>query len=459
MRINLDIPLSIEEVQHAISSNIKSNISTKKNVTAICTNSKECNEGDLFIAISGENGTGEDYVKDALSKHALALSVSCQEGVITVNDTASALMEIAKYYKSKLKLRNTVSVTGSVGKSTTVKFISKIIGAKYKIHSPIGNFNNHIGVPLTILGAPKDTEFLITELGMNHEKEISALSRCASPDIGLITCIGTSHIGNLGSRENIAKAKAEILDGMSGGPLLIPYNESLLSKLPNSMTVAHNSSLSDFRLYIEPSGHISFSSSYGEIDNFTFFDSREHILTDLAFAISVSQIIGISKDEIKRGISAITPADIRQRFIHLNRFTIFDDSYNASLESIAADLKYLSGLNQPTGVFIGDVLELGDMSESIHESIGKAIAEAGVTHLYLYGQYAKSVEKGAVGHGFNRNNIYLNSDFPSPDISIKQIREHSVDGEVILFKASHKLRFDKIADLVAKEEKNNDKVR
>ena len=451
MRVKLDIPFKVADVCRIVGADIPPNATHNTLINFISTDSRECSPGDLFIALEGNGDSGERYVSEVVEKGCLALSVSSGTQIIHVNDTALALLEISKAYKMTISPGHTVAVTGSVGKSTTVEFISTIIRQKYKVHSTIGNFNNHIGVPLTLLTMPKDTEILITELGMNHKGEISLLSSTVNPDIAVITSIGTSHIGNLGSRKEIAKAKLEILDGMTSKNLLLPISEDLLSGIESAIYVGRNSSLSTYSLSNAENGY-TFTSPSRRINGIRFFDSREHLLHNLTFAISVADMLGLSEKEISDGIGAITEANLRQRFIELKDFTIFDDSYNASLESISADLNYITSLGRPCGAFIGDVLELGDDTEKIHEMIGFAAAKSGVDRLYLHGRYAKYIARGAIMSGMSNKSIFINTDTEDTLTSIEHIKNNHTPGEIILFKASHRLRFDKIADILKNEE-------
>ena len=366
----------------------------------------------------------------------------------------NALLKIAEYYKSKINIKYTVAVTGSVGKSTTVKFLSKIVGEKYKVHSPIKNFNNHIGVPLTILAAPSDTEALILEMGMNHEDEIAKLSKSTHPNIGIITSIGTAHIGNLGTRENIAKAKLELLEGMDNGIMLLPKNEPLLSRINNAFYVSRNDHCAHFSLDDQADGMLTLHSILGDIKSIPFFDKREHLLFDLAMSLAAAQLMDIQNNSIINGATAINESDLRQRFIKMRDFTVFDDSYNASLESIVADLRFISTYNSPKGALLADVLELGPQSATIHEQIGYEAAHCNPDHLYLYGNFAECTAKGAIRAGMDPKSIYVNSDINSPEITITQIMKNHFNGELILFKGSHKMDLSKIADAIKEEESN-----
>ena len=455
MKIMLDVPLRINEICRVLNSKLPDNISTTAEISSICTDTRECDRGDLFIALSGKSDSGENYTNDALSKGCTVISSSGRNAFIYTEDTAAALMKIATLYKETIAPRYTVAVTGSVGKSTTVKFLSSILKEKYRVHSTIGNFNNHIGLPLTVLTMPRDTEVLVLEMGMNHIREISKLSRSMNPDMAIITNIGTAHIGNLGSRERIAEAKLEICEGMKSGRIILPYGEPLLSGIKSGLYVGRNTSLSDFSLNDNIGGSYSFNSIESKIEGIEFFDKREHLLCDLAIAISAAHMLMLSPEEIIRGVGAITSSNLRQRFIKMDDFTIFDDSYNASFESVVADLKYIHSFGKPTGAFIGDILELGDNAAAIHENIGHFAAELKTDHLYLYGEYAEHTSRGAISNGMSINQIYINKSLESPEVSISHIINNHSKNEIVLFKASHRLRLDKIADTIKSQERNS----
>ena len=451
MRVRLDVPLGIHEICRAVNAAVPIETDIEAPVTHVTTDTRECCMGDLFFALPGENDSGEKYVDEALAKKCLVVSASAKSGTIRVDSTCKAILNLATAYKSKIAPRYTVAVTGSVGKSTTVKFTSKMLKQKFKVHSTVGNFNNHIGLPLTVFAMPKDTEVLLVELGMNHVGEISELSRAVCPNVAAITSVGTAHIGNLGSREAIAKAKLEILDGMHGGSVLLPAEEPLFSQVGDALYVGRNSSLSHFALNDLDNGGYTYVSRAKMINGISFFDKREHLLTDLAFALAISDLLGLSEKEMLGGAGAISEDDLRQRFIELGDFTILDDSYNASLESVIADLKFIASLKRPSGAFLGDILELGDSAPAIHERIGSAAANIGIDRLYLYGNHANDVARGALAGGMRYDSIFVNTDLDSPDVSVEQIYEHHATGEIILFKASHRLRLDKIADKIKLE--------
>jgi len=453
MRVKLDIPLSIGEICNIISPFAHRNTVCGPDIKAICTDTRECKPGDLFIALKGEKDSGERYVRDAIDIGCFVISSSGAKGSVYVNDTVDALLKISKAYKKKVAPKYTVGITGSFGKSTTTAFLATVLRERYIVHSTLGNFNNHIGVPLTILSMPRSTEALVVEMGMNHKNEISVLSKCVEPELGIITAIGTSHIGNLGSREEIASAKLELFDGMELGKILMPYGEPLLEGINRALYVGRNTQHADFSLNDNLDGSYYFKAQQCKIDSIEFFYKRDHLLYDLALAISAAKILNLSNQEIIKGVAAITVSNIRQRFIVLNDFTIFDDSYNSSHESITADLKYIISLGRPTGAFLGDILELGKDAKNIHKEVGRTAARLKIDHLYLYGEHAENTALGAMEEGMDASHIYINPQVLCPEVSIAHIKENHHSGEVILFKGSHKLRLDKIADLMKSEER------
>ncbi len=453
MRINLDIPIALYDL--AANTNMRLSYPSlyKKKISFITTDTRDCEEGDLFIPVKGEAYDTEMFVDEAVQKGCIVISEkNSQAHLISADD--NLLAKVAHYYKSRLKnLKSTVAITGSLGKTTTKNFLNKIAGSSLSTHATDGNLNNHIGLPATILRAPKDTEMLILEVGMNHKGEISSLSKTASPNLSVITSISESHIGNLGSREEIKKAKLEITDGMTDGYLLVPYNESFPSHNVNMLTVSSKSKHADFCLLCDSKPY-SFISPYGSMDNIVTELSGFHNLSNLAFAIAAAQACGIDNESILNGIGMITESDLRQRFIQMLDYTILDDSYNASYDSIKADIEYMHSITDaPKGVFLGDVLELGEHSKRIHRKIGKMVAESNILHLYCYGTYAEYVAEGALGNGFNPDNLYVNTDITNIGLSIQQIKSSHIKGEMILFKASRKLRLDAIADTMAREER------
>lgn len=441
----------------------------------ICTDSRETKEGDLFIPLARCSSDASAHTAEAISRGALLYN-----DIFPNSSPCSgidALASLCKKYLSLLpRLRHRAAITGSVGKSTTTAFLQRFTEATMPTHSTYENYNNIIGASLSALMAPNNTELLINELGMNHTGEISRMSRILKPTVGIITNIGSSHIGLLGSRENIAKAKMEICDGMNNGIVICPAEESLLNILPGRLGVsfsdAHDPHADAYcRIIYSDVTHSVFDlySPFGNLMSAVLPLGGEHIARCAAMAAVCALSLGVSASDIistLEGIKECTATEtnpakpltaqadksnviLRRRFHSIGDLTVIDDSYNASLESIEADMKYLEGFSpRPFGAMLGDVLELGEESERIHEKIGALAQRYGILHLYLYGEHACDIARGAVNAGFDGSRIYINSSVQEPHISAEQIYDHHSSGEMILFKASHNTELSRILNML-----------
>ena len=449
MRIKLGIHLSVKEVASAINGAVR-DIDEQTLFSHLTTDSREVCHGDLFVALKGEKFNGENYLREVTEKGAIPITTKNVNHAITVRNTQEALFALAKYYKTLLKnLYHTIAITGSVGKTTTKEFTKTLLENHFITHASSGNFNNKIGLPLAMLSAPKNTEILILEMGMNHIGEISELSKCACPTISVITNIGSAHIGNLGSRDMISKAKLEILDGMAAdGVLIIPYDEPLLSHQKNALKFSSKSTYSDvYIIYNE--GKCVLGNENNEIETSIGY-CAPHLLECIAAAVAICLKAGLTLFEIKRYFSLISDKNIRQTVFFVNKTAILADYYNAAPESVISAIDYLFSHKQyeHKSALLGDILELGDMSESIHYMIGKKCAEYNLRTLYLFGKYSEFTEAGAVSGGFGYERIFKNTSLSTPEITAMQIYNNTVEREIILFKASHAIDLGRVVSLL-----------
>ena len=445
MKIALDIPLSLSEIATAVGVTFNNR---DEAVRHVCTDSREVEAGDLFIAISGERRDGNDYAQGVRKAGAFVLGSRCAN--ITVGNVNEAILKLASHYKHKLPyLKHTVAITGSVGKTTTKELTTRILSHKYHTHSSYGNFNNSLGLLHTILSAKVDTETLVVEMGMNHTGEISSLSRAIMPDVAVITNVGNAHIGNLGSREAIAGAKMEIADGMKNGALIVPYGEPLLS---GTHTTSINCDGGDFALFID-----------GETDRATKFNFRganlnlkgasialkgEHLMRALSFALASADMLGACEDEVYDGLTSIAPSLLRQRRFKLGRYDIYDDTYSSSPEAAMAVIKALtSDYESKVSAVLGDMLELGDASEELHRRVGAFAAECGIRKLYLIGKLAKDIATGALSKGMAPECIFINENAKDLELTADQI-QRSYDTELLIVKASHALHAERLYDFL-----------
>ena len=345
MIITPEIPLTLDCISSAAIS-VK-NYTENKKIFRIVTNSKEALPGDLFIAVDGERESGESYTKEARERGAYILASRDSEADIKVNDTKDAILSLTAYYKSLLKnIRHTVAITGSVGKTTTKNIVSSMLEKSLNVHKTYENYNNYLGVFHTVLSCPISAEVLVCEVGMNHLGEISEISRSITPSSAVITNIGTTHIGNLGTREMIAKAKLEILDGMREYNLYSDFDEKLLSDKSFVRGISFYNPNAFVRILIKEicSDGILFDVVTKDflIENERLPSPARHILSAVAYGVCIMKDIGLDAAEIKRSIAYICNSYTDGKFKRAGGYIVYDDTYSSCLEAVRADFEMLS---------------------------------------------------------------------------------------------------------------------
>ena len=451
MRIELSIPQDFLDILSWIGGIFYGDIS-RRFVNGICTDSRECQPGDIFFAIEGKNIDGNRFIPEAISRGAIPVGRGVGRYGIRVDSGEEALISCASFYKNALPhLLHTAAITGSVGKTTTKEFLKCLSSVKCKTHATSGNYNNGIGTAITVLSAPSDTEILILEFGMNHSGEIGRLSSAFTPDSAVITKIGSAHIGHLGSRENIAKAKLEIKDGLRGG-LLLPFEEELLST--DYRYVKHFSSkspLADVAVIKNAFDQLELYIDGGLYSIFNFQNKADHILECLTAAIITALEIGILPEEIMKGVCNINGDSFRHQILKSTLgYTILDDSYNASYESIKAAMDMLREITgaKRKNALLGDILELGDMSYNIHYSVGRLASLYELHYLFLLGEHAEAVFDGAAENGFDKERIFILNDLPSYRSISEFIKDKMQADDIILIKGSHAMNLGRISELM-----------
>lgn len=461
MTINVRGTLTIREVADATGGTVVHPYNGT--IGAVTTDSRDVPHNALFIAIRGDRFDGNAYVMSAMEKGAVCalaeqMPENCPGCVIIVKDTREALGRLAKAYKEKIGPL-TVAVTGSVGKTTTKEFIYAVLNEKYRTLKAYGNFNNEIGLPMTLLGLSPQNDAVVLEMGMSASGEISHLSRIAMPDIAVITNIGTSHIGNLGSREAIRDAKLEIRDGLSeNGLLILNGDEPLLSGIEGAVYVGFDN----------PDAHCRIVNVV-EGENGTAFDlivRKEHYefitiptqgihnVLNAAYAWMVGVSVGMGEFEIRRGLMRFKSPGQRQNIYSSNGRTIMDDCYNASPESMQAALKVLHSVAKRkkcrSVAVLGDMLELGDYTEEAHRTVGKAVAGCGIDVLVTFGSSAACIASGATAAGMNIENVYVFEDRSDADALGRALMRITHPTDVILFKASRAVALERAIAYITK---------
>ena len=440
------------------------------NAELICKNfskdTRTIEKGDTYIGIKGENFDGNLFWEQALEKGADCVIVSNikwnqekkekykNKTILEVEDTLQALYKIAKLKRSFYKIP-VIAITGSVGKTSTKDIIASVVSQKYKTLKTIGNLNNHIGLSFTILRL-QDEEAMVLEMGMNQLREIALLSEIAKPDICVITNIGTSHIGNLGSRENILKAKLEILEGAKNPTIIINNDNDLLHKWQEEnknekqiITYGINepSDLTATEIILREDGSEFNCSIEGKNVKVKVPVGGEHFILNSLCAISVGKTLEIETNKILKGIEEFELTKKRMEIIETkNGIKIINDAYNASLESIKASLKYLSNLNGNRKIAVlGDILELGDYSEELHRKVGDEVQKNKIDILICRGKNSKYIVEQAQKMGMQEENIYYMNTNEEIVEKIKQIVRPK---DIILLKASNGMKFFEIAESI-----------
>lgn len=412
-----------------------------------CKDTREMNKGDIYVGIKGDTFNGNNFYKEAFNKGASICILDNDteiddkyrdKTIILVDDTIICLQKLAKYKRSLYNIP-VVAITGSVGKTSVKDIIYSVVSSKYKTLCTKGNMNNHIGVPLTILDL-EDHEALILEMGMNHAGELHTLSNIANPTISVITNIGTAHIGNLGSRENILKAKLEILDGINHDLLVINNDNDMLRtvKYDNLITIGIDND-SDYLAYdIEDR---IFSSSFYINDEYVEMPvgSRAFVYNAL-FAYAVGIKLGISVDEIKGALKNFKLTPHRMELINTSKFKIIDDTYNASLDSVKNALELLRKVDGRRVFIFGDILELDNYGENIHKEIGSLVLDNNIDVLIAIGNLSKYTYD--IVNNSNKKCYY----YKNNDELLDNIDKILDDGDTILIKGSHGMKLVDIVD-------------
>ena len=414
---------------------------------------RNVNKGDVFVGIKGESLNGNLFYKEAIKNGASICildndtEINANENVtiILVDDTIKCLQELAKYKRSLVDIP-VVAVTGSVGKTSVKDMIYAVLSSKYKVLSTIGNFNNEIGLPLTILRY-KDEEIMVLEMGMSEFGELELLSNISKPTLGVITNIGTAHIGNLGSRENILKAKLEILSGMDNGYLVINNDNDMLRtvRYDNLITVGIENN-SDYMATDIREDVLSNSFLVNNKQVELSIGSHAFIYNAL-FAFAVGEKLGMSFDEINLAINNFKLSPHRLEVIKTNDITIIDDTYNASFDSVKNSLELL-GMIKTRKVFIfADILELDNFGEGIHKDIGQVVIDNMIDVLITVGDLAKYTY-----------NVVNNKNIESYYYKTNQDLIDNIDSiikkdDTILIKGSHGMNLIEVVDYL--KEYNN----
>ena len=407
-------------------------------------------EGDIYVGIKGETFDGNKFYLDALEKGAIGCILDNIEEdipnkykdrfIVKVKNSLECIQNLARY-KRRIHNIPVIGVTGSVGKTSTKDMIYSVLKQKYKVLKTEGNNNNHIGLPFTILRL-KDEEVMILEMGMNNLGEISFLTNIAKPTIGVITNIGTAHIGNLGSRENIMKAKLEIIEGLSG-PLIVNMDNDMVFdnidyiKSLNEVITIGIDNKSDYMAY-------DIDGNKFKIDGEEFespIENKAFIYNSLMGYV-IGKLCNVDIDSIKIGIKNLELTGNRHEYKKARcRAILIDDTYNASLDSIKSSLEILRKENGRKIAVIGDVLELGEFSKDIHKEMGKVLLESNLDYIVTIGNDTRYSDEYLKENGYN--NV---RHFDKESDSYKFLDSLLKEGDIVLLKGSHGINLKNVVN-------------
>ncbi len=426
-------------------------------ISGVSIDSRTISCGDIFIAIRGENFDGHSFVNDVLKKGAVCAivednSFSGKNEVFRVENTVEFLQELAKFYVEKFNVKK-IGITGSVGKSTIKEMVSSIFETEFNVVKTDGNFNGQIGLPLTCFKINKKTQIVVFEMGISEKGEMEKLCEIVNPDISLINNVGVSHLGNFGNLETTCKEKFKIAS--NGCKLILNADNSELFNYSQNMENV---------VYFGISGNFDYGAenvfSSGSETEFTLITKsyREsikipcigiHNVYNALAAISLSIEFGMHIEDIKKGIMNFKPLPMRQKIINFENFTLIDDSYNASPDSVKASLNLLQSIKTPGRniLVIADILELGDYSREIHFELGKYVASCKVDVVISVGDYSKYICE-SIKMSNNDIETYI---FNSNDDAYVKLLQILQNNDKILVKGSRGMRMNEVVDKIKKE--------
>ncbi|WP_026759979.1 UDP-N-acetylmuramoyl-tripeptide--D-alanyl-D-alanine ligase [Selenomonas ruminantium] len=453
---------TLNEIVKATSANIYKE--EKKEFSAIVTDTRKISKGVLFVALKGERFNGEDFAAEALEKGAAGVVVSeacdekqlakCQGTVLQVKDTLLAYQLMAKAWREKFPQIPVVAITGSNGKTTTKDLTAAVLSAKGAVLKTQANFNNEIGLPLTLLGLKEEHTAAVVEIGMRGFHQIEALAPIASPQIGIVTNVGETHMELLGSLENIAKAKQELVEAIPAGGTVILNADN---KYVAGMRSAAKEGVKVMTFGLEQEADVKGEAIHteGNVTKFmvTYANERHeyevnmvgrHNVYNTLAAIAAGFAMGLTPVEVREGLSHLEATKMRFELQQVKEWNVVNDAYNASPMSMTAAINTLSELTKGRKIAVlGDMLELGSVSEEAHLHVGEEVAEHGFTALVTRGEMGEFIAKGAENKGMTA--VYRCA---SHEDAAEKLHELLQPGDTLLFKGSRGMAMEKIIDLL-----------
>ncbi len=438
------------------------------NATHITTDTRKIQAGDIFLALKGENFDGHDYVTVAIEKGAVAVVVSQLQAVdvpqLLVSDTRLALGQLGAYRRNQHPNLKVIAITGSSGKTTCKEMLGSIFNRIAPTLMTRGNLNNDLGVPMMLLELQDNQQFAILELGANHVGEIAYTTQLVRPDVACILNIGTAHLGEFGSRDNICLTKAEIYQGLtSTQTAIVPKNDDYADKL-YAIAKQYTKQIICFGANIQDEVNLTISAQdvtvEAEYSKFTLVIDKKRVAITLPFAgehnisnalasASCAVALGVSIEDIAIGLSTAVPPKGRLNIQAFGQHRLIDDTYNANPHAVRAGVQVLKKQQGKTMLVLGDIAELGDATTVEHYQLGQDIAKMGIDTLYCVGEFTKNTVAGANAIGG------LHAEHFADKTSLfESLRQQLSQGQTqtwnVLFKGSRTMQMESlIKDLLA----------
>ena len=422
------------------------------NYPSVTTDSRMCIKDSIFFALKGDRFNGNLFAEEAIASGcAYAIvdewdEVKVNDRIIRVDNVLKTLQQLSNYHRKKLKIP-IIGITGTNGKTTTKELISISLSREFKVASTQGNFNNHIGVPLTLLSMNKSHEIGVVEMGANHQGDIKELCEIVEPNYGIITNVGRAHLEGFGTFENVIKTKCELYDYLRENEckVFVNQNNSILYDLSEGM---------DRILYgkndpsLFASGTIANANPFLEFD-WSFFDSSYRVKTRLVgefnfdnaiAAVAVSKFFGINAERISSSLEEYEPTNYRSQFMRTTKNDLIIDTYNANPTSMKTSLDFFISIpsSMPKMAILGEMKELGEISESEHKRMITYLSDNSNMEIYLVGQIFNNMIVPDSKYKFFETVVELNAFLES----------NPIKGYYIFIKGSHSVQLDKVIELL-----------
>lgn len=460
-----DFQFTLTQVMQATNAVLKK-LTASSVFGGVTTDTRKVEEGMLFVALKGEKFDGHDFIAQAAQKGAIGAivnkdyDVSLLEDVdidvLAVEDTLKAYQDLAKFWRSKFSIP-VIGITGSNGKTTTKDLTAAVLSGKWNVLKTQANFNNEIGLPMTLLQINKTHDAAVVEMGMRGLGQIKALTEIARPTIGVITNVGETHLELLGTIENIAKAKGEMAQAIEiNGKVILNADDEHVAKM-HEITKAHAvyfginraADVKAFDIKTED-GKTEFEAIVGEkMAHFTLNMLGIHNVYNCLAALAVGYACGLTIEEMQKGLSSFRPTAMRFEYRKIGDFSIINDAYNASPASTRAALKNLAQVANGRKILVmGDMFELGSVETAAHEAIAQQAQEAGVSVLITRGKLTENTAAKARELGMEQ--VY---ECESHEAAVAVLKKVLQKGDTVLFKGSHGMHMEKIIELLENEYK------